>query len=153
MSESSEKVLGHEREIRGQEGIMPELKDLLQSADWKSEKHVPVIDCPDMFKKSETLCVTVAVGKEIPHPNTTAHHIQWIDLYFLPEGEKFPYQIGRFESAAHGASAQGPDTSTIYSIPEVRVTFKTDKAGAILAESYCNIHGLWQNSRWIHLQK
>jgi len=132
---------------------MPELKELLQSADWKSEKHVPFIDCPDTIKKSEALHVTVTVGKEIPHPNTTAHHIQWIDLFFLPEGEKFPYQIGRFEFVAHGASAQGPDTSTIFTSPEVRTTFKTDKAGAILAAGYCNIHGLWQNSKWIHLQK
>lgn len=132
---------------------MPELKNLLQSADWKSEKHVPVIDCSDTFKKSETLSVTITVGKEIPHPNTSAHHIQWIDLYFLPAEEKFPYQIGKFEFSAHGASAQGPDTSTVYSSPEVRIHFKTDKAGTIFAASYCNIHGLWQNSKKVQLQK
>ena len=98
---------------------MAELKDLLQSGDWKSEKHVPVIDCAETFKKSETIIVTIAVGREIPHPNTTAHHIQWLDLYFLPDGEKFSYQIGRCEFYAHGASIQGPDTSTI-AVPRPR---------------------------------
>jgi len=132
---------------------MPELKDQLQSADWKSEKHVPYIDCPDTFKKSEPVRVTVAVGKEVPHPNTSAHHIQWLDLYFLPEGEKFSYQIGRFECHAHGASIQGPDTSTIYTSPATQVEFKTDKPGTVMAASYCNIHGLWQYSKKIHLQK
>jgi superoxide reductase len=132
---------------------MPELKNLLQNADWKVEKHVPAIDCPDTFKKSEALSVTVTVGKGAPHPNTSVHYIQWIDLYFLPDEEKFPYQIGKFEFSAHGASAQGPDTSTVYSSPEVCVHFKTDKAGTILAASYCNIHGLWQNSKKVQLQK
>jgi superoxide reductase len=135
------------------EGIMTELKEQWQSGEWKSEKHVPVIDCPDAFKKSETICATITVGKEIPHPNTAAHHIQWIDLYFLPEGEKFSYQVGRFECTAHGASIQGPDTSTIYTNPVVSIEFKTDKSGTIMAASYCNIHGLWQSSKKIHLQK
>ena len=132
---------------------MIELKEQYQSGEWKSEKHVPVIECPDSFKKSEAIRVTVTVGKEIPHPNTTAHHIQWIDLYFLPEGEKFSYQIGRFESTAHGASIQGADTSTIYASPVVSIEFKTDKPGMVMAASYCNIHGLWQSAKKIHSQK
>ena len=108
---------------------MTELKEQWQSGEWKSEKHVPVIDCPDTFKKSETICVTVAVGREIPHPNTTAHHIQWIDLYFLPEGEKFSYQIGRCECCAHGASIQGPDTSTVYTNPSGQRRVQDGQAG------------------------
>jgi superoxide reductase len=131
---------------------MAQLKDQLQSADWKTEKHVPVIECPDKFKKSEPICVSVTVGKEIPHPNTTAHHIQWIDLYFMPEEEKFAIQIGRFECLAHGASTQGPDTSTVYTTPEASLLFKTEKAGTLMAAGYCNIHGLWQSSKKIQLQ-
>ena len=30
-----------------------EFKDIIQSADWKQEKHVPVIEAPDRVKKSE----------------------------------------------------------------------------------------------------
>lgn len=126
---------------------MAELKDLFQSADWKKEKHVPVIEAVDILKKGEFARVTVSVGKEIPHPNTAEHHIRWIAAYFLPEGEKFPYEIGKFEFSAHGESTQGPNTSTVYTHPEVTLNFKTDKPGRLLASSYCNIHGLWQNAK------
>ena len=76
---------------------MAEMKELLQSADWKTEKHVPVIEAQDKIKKGEASKVTVTVGKEIAHPNTTEHHIAWTELFFLPDGEKFPYQIGKFD--------------------------------------------------------
>jgi len=64
----------------------------------------------------------------------------------LPEGEKYPYQLGRFEFTSHGASTQGPDTSTVYTDPIVEFVFKTQKDGKIFALSYCNIHGLWEGS-------
>ena len=126
---------------------MAGMKDVFQAADWKTEKHVPAIDMPSKAKKAEVIEVIVSVGKEIPHPNTTEHHIRWIEIYFHAKGEKFPYQIGRFEFNAHGEAAQGPNTSTIYTQPSVVCSFKTDKPGMILASSYCNIHGLWENSR------
>ena len=131
---------------------MAELKDLLQTADWKKEKHVPVIDAPDSVKKGEPFKVMLAVGKEITHPNTTAHHIRWISLFFLPDGEKFPCQVGRFEFASHGESAQGPDTSSVYVNPEAVTAMKTDKSGTLLATSYCNIHGLWQNAKRLEVK-
>ncbi|MBC7217367.1 MAG: Neelaredoxin, partial [Candidatus Caldatribacterium sp.] len=78
--------------------------DLFQSADWKQEKHVPAIEGPETVAKGEVALFQVTVGKEIPHPNTTEHHIRWIALYFTPEGEKFPYELGRVEFTAHGES-------------------------------------------------
>ena len=126
---------------------MASIKDLLQTADWKSEKHVPVIECPDQIKKGESLDITVSVGKGIPHPNTTEHHIAWIEVYFLAKGEKFPYLIGRFEFTSHGASTQGPNTSTVYTQSAITCSLKTEKAGTILASSYCNIHGLWESAK------
>ena len=126
---------------------MKDMAELLQTADWKAEKHAPVIDCPAEVTKGEFFQVTVGVGKEIAHPNTTAHHISWIALYFLPEGEKFPFQIGRADFTAHGASVQGADTSGVYTHHAATVSFKTDKPGTIYAESLCNIHGLWKNAR------
>ncbi len=126
---------------------MANIRDLFQSADWKAEKHVPVIEAPDKVKKGEFFKIDVVVGKEIPHPNKTEHHIRWIAVYFHPQGEKFPYQIGKAEFTAHGESIQGPDTSTVYTHPQILLSFKTDKAGTIYASSYCNIHGLWQNSK------
>lgn len=129
---------------------MANLKNQFQSADWKQEKHVPVIDIGEAKAKGEVkICVTV--GKEITHPNTTEHHIGWIEVYFLPKGEKFPYQIGRCEFSSHGASTQGPNTSTLYTQPKVSLTLKTEKPGTVLATSYCNIHGLWESSQDLNL--
>lgn len=125
---------------------MAEMKDLYQSADWKKEKHVPVIEAA-AAKKGEPVQVTVSVGKEIAHPNTTAHHIRWIEVYFQPDGGKFPFQIARMDFAAHGESPDGPDTSTVYTSPSLACAFKTDKPGTILASAYCNIHGLWSSSQ------
>jgi superoxide reductase len=130
---------------------LAEFKELFQNADWKAEKHVPVIESPDKAKKGEFFKITLTVGREIPHPNTTEHHIRWITVYFHPNAEKFPYEIGKFEFNSHGESAQGPNTSTVYAHPEVVCTFKTDKAGMIFASSYCNIHGLWQNAKKLEI--
>ena len=123
------------------------IKDLIQSADWKSEKHVPVIDAPDSTKAGESTEVTVTVGKEIAHPNTTEHHIAWIELYFKPTDGKFPYQVAKVDLSSHGASAQGPNTSTVYTNAAVKVNLKTEKSGTLIALSYCNIHGLWESEK------
>jgi superoxide reductase len=128
---------------------MTELGERIQRADWKKEKHVPVIECPDQVKADEFFEVKVSLGKEIAHPNTTEHHIRWISLYFHPEGEKFTYDVGHFEFNAHGESVQGPDTSSVYTHHEVTTAFKTSKPGAIHALAYCNIHGLWESSKEI----
>jgi superoxide reductase len=118
--------------------------NLFQTGDWKNEKHSPVIEIIE--KKRDKYKIRVLVGKEIPHPNTTEHHISWIEVYFLPEGERFTYHIGRFDFSAHGASTKGADTSTVYTEPDIIFNLKTDKQGKIFASSFCNIHGLWSNS-------
>ena len=126
---------------------MADLKELFKSADWKTEKHVPVIESPDLVKKGEPVKVKVTVGKEIAHPNKAEHHIRWIEVYFQLKDEKALYQIGRVEFSAHGESTQGPDTSAVYTGYEAVISFKSERPGAIIASSYCNIHGLWQSSK------
>ncbi|MBN1637868.1 MAG: hypothetical protein JW866_02800 [Ignavibacteriales bacterium] len=116
------------------------LQNLFQTADWKAEKHSPVIE---IIEAGNTVTANISIGKEIPHPNTTEHYIAWVDVYFHPNGEKFPYHLGKYEFATHGASTSGPNTSTIFSEPFVSIKFKTEKSGTIIASSYCNIHGLW----------
>ncbi len=128
---------------------MTSFKDVLQTADWKTEKHVPVIEASGTAKKGEVVVVQVSVGKEIAHPNTTEHHIAGIDVIFLPKGEKFPYLLGRFEFSAHGGSAQGPNTSSVYTVPSVSLQFKTEKTGTLCAVANCNIHGFWESSQEI----
>ena len=123
------------------------LGERIQTADWKTEKHVPVIECADTVAVDKLFTVKVSVGKEIAHPNQTQHHIRWIEVYFHPEGAKFPQQLARFDFTAHGESPDGPDTSTVYTNPSVVCTFRTDRPGSIVAASYCNIHGLWESSK------
>ena len=79
--------------------------DKIQEADWQKEKHVPVIECPDRVKSGEWVQVKVSLGKAIAHPNTTEHHIRWIQAFFSPDEDKFAYEVGRFEFSAHGESA------------------------------------------------
>jgi superoxide reductase len=125
---------------------------LIQEADWKKEKHVPVIECPDTVTKDQPFEVKVGLGKEIAHPNTTEHHIRWIDVYFHPKGEKYPYQIGHYVFTAHGESADGPNMSSVYTHHVVTTSFKTSKPGKIFALASCNIHGLWQSSKELTVQ-
>ncbi len=92
---------------------MTDFSQVFQTADWKKEKHVPVIDSPSEVPAGQMFPVNVSVVKEVAHPNTTAHHIRWISLYFQPEGEKFPHHIGHFDFGAHGESTEGADMSTV----------------------------------------
>ncbi len=127
---------------------MTKIKDLYRSDDWKTEKHVPVIEVEE---KGEKVKVKASIGKEISHPNETKHHIRWIELLFKPDDEEYPYQLGKYEFTAHGESVQGPDTSTIYTEPKVVSSFETEKSGTIIANSYCNIHGLWTNEKRLEI--
>jgi superoxide reductase len=89
----------------------------LQTADFKLEKHVPYIE----KQKGGYL---VKVGKEMPHPMTTEHHIIYIELCadgmlmrkYLKPGDK----------------------------PEA--FFNTD-ATTVFARSLCNIHKLWKSNQ------
>jgi superoxide reductase len=131
---------------------MNKIADLYQTADWKAEKHVPVIECPDNVPKGQMFDVTVSIGKEVTHPNTTDHHIRWIQLFFKPDGDKFSYQIGNYEFCAHGESAKGPDTGPAYTNHSVTARVKLNQNGTLHATSLCNIHGLWENSKQIRVE-
>jgi superoxide reductase len=126
---------------------MGKISDHIKEADWKSEKHVPVIECPDKVKAGEPFIVTVSVGKEIPHPNTTEHHIRWISLYFHPKGENQVYEVGHYEFNAHAESVKGANQGPVLTEPIVQTTLKIKGEGALHAVALCNIHGLWQSTK------
>ena len=130
---------------------MTELSERIQKADWKKEKHVPAIEAPDQVKADEFFEVKVSLGKEIAHPNTTEHHIRWINLYFHPEGEKYPFEIGHFEFNAHGEAVAGPNKGSVYTHHQVTAAMKIGKAGTLHAIALCNIHGLWESSKAIQV--
>lgn len=109
---------------------------LIKSADWKAEKHAPVITLLSPFNPDEPIEVEVSVGKEIPHPNTVEHHISWIALYHVAEGSQLPVELARAEFSAHG-----PD---IFTEPVLKAKVKLPEPGTLHAVAYCNLHGLWE---------
>ncbi len=123
----------------------------VQSADWKAEKHVPVIEVKGAPKKGEPFEVQLSVGAEIAHPHTTEHHIRNIQLYFKPEGEKFIVHMGTFQFEAHGESVEGANAGSAKCEPKVVTTVTLEKPGDLVAMSYCNIHGLWDNSEKVSM--
>lgn len=130
---------------------MKRLNEFVKADDWKNEKHVPAIEAPATAKAGDWVEISVTVGKDIPHPNTTEHHMSWIALHFVPEGAKLSYELGRFEFSAHGQSAKGANEGPVYTDSRVTVRVRLLTSGTIYATTYCNIHGLWESSRNITL--
>lgn len=122
--------------------MMSKLSQLVQSGDWKGEKHVPVITSPDTVNAGEQFDVRVCVGEEVKHPNTLEHHISWVKVFFKPEGTNFPVEIGNFNFTAHGEGAILDDPTVVNKV-------SVEKSGTLYALSYCNIHGLWESSKEI----
>ena len=125
------------------------LSEFVKSADWKNEKHVPVIECPENNATGKPVAITVTVGKEIAHPNTTNHHIAWIALHFVPNGAKTSIELSRCEFSAHGATGEGPDKGPAYTNSVLAISVNLAVSGTLYATSYCNIHGLWASERAI----
>ncbi len=130
---------------------MKKLGEFFQAADWKTEKHVPVIECPDSVESGEKFEIKISVGKEISHPNTTEHHIRWMQVFFQPEGEKYSYQLANCEFTAHGESVEGANEGPAYTDHTATVVGMIKKPGAVHALSFCNIHGLWENSKEVKI--
>ncbi len=104
----------------------------------KVESHTPKIEAPDKVKAGETFKIKVWVG---PHPNTVEHSIRWIEVYFEEEGRPFnPIMIARF-MAEPGVTE-----------PVLEISVKLSRSGTIHALAYCNLHGLWENSRKIIIE-
>lgn len=127
---------------------MSDFGTLIKTADFKAEKHVPVIEAPEGAKAGDFFNVTVSVGKEIRHPNTTEHFISWIELYFKPDTGPV-INLGRAEFAAHGESATGANQGLAYADPYFATRVQLKGNGTLQALAYCNIHGLWQSNKAI----
>jgi superoxide reductase len=121
----------------------------IQTGDWKAEKHVPAIECPDRVGAGEMFDVTVSLGKATDHPNTTEHHIRYIRVFFKPDDEKFIYNVGNFECAAHGESAAGANEGPVHTHHGTRLQMTINKPGTVHAVALCNIHGLWESKKHV----
>lgn len=130
---------------------MSEFSSTIQNADWKVEKHAPVMEAPDAVKAGEAFTVTASLGKAIAHPNTPQHHIAWMSLFFLPEGAKLAIQVAHAEFSAHGDSTTDQPGPALTN-PNMSASLKLSKPGTLQAVAYCNIHGVWQSSKAIQVQ-
>ena len=105
-----------------------------------TEKHIPNIKLPDNIKVGEEFEIEITVGDKVPHPNTIEHHIKWIQLFAEIKGRTYnPVHIATFNL--------GPT----FAEPKLKVKIKLEKSSNIIAMTYCNLHGLWQNSEKITL--
>ncbi len=107
--------------------------------EFAKEKHMPIIDGPDKVKKGEFFQFTVTVGKEVPHPNTIEHHIKWIQVFADIDG-RAPIHIGTF------------DFGPAFTEPKITLNFKLEESANIFALEYCNLHGVWENSKKIEVE-
>lgn len=124
------------------------LGQFVKTADFKTEKHAPVIKVQDTVQAGEKVWIDLVVGEDISHPNTVEHHIGWIKLYFVAEGTTLPYEVGVVEFNVHGEAAvanEGPVKAE--SAGRLQASFT--KSGTLYAVSYCNIHGLWESEKQI----
>ena len=115
------------------------LANYVKSGDWKGEKHVPAIIAPASVKAGEAAQIKVCIGEEIAHPNTLEHHIAWIKLFYVAEGSQVLVELANSVFAANGELECFTD-------PTLFANVKLPKSGKLVAVSYCNIHGLWENS-------
>lgn len=129
---------------------MSEFSSTIQQADWKTEKHAPVIAAPESVKAGEFFTIQAGLGKAIAHPNTAQHYIAWISLYFLPDGAKLPIQLAHAEFKAHGDSTTD-QPGPAYTSPSMSANVKLAKSGVLQAVAYCNIHGVWQSAKPIQV--
>jgi len=101
----------------------------------KAESHIPKIISPDQVKADNLFEVNISIG---PHPNRLEHSIRWIELYFYEENRKFnPILLSR--------AIFTPE----YMEPNISLKIKLRKSGVLYALGYCNIHGVWENSKKI----
>ncbi len=115
------------------------LSNYLQTGDWKGEKHIPVIHVSESISANEVTEIKLSVGDAIAHPNTLEHHISWFKLFFIAEGAKFPVELGTCSFSANGEGDMFAEPVAIFKV-------KLPSSGKLVAISYCNIHGLWENS-------
>ena len=94
------------------------------------EKHVPDIS---LSASDVGTVVTIKVGKEVLHPTTKDHHIEWVKLFGKAQDGKF-IEVGML------------DFGEWTTLPVGTLTIKKEDYTSLTALAYCNLHGVWDNS-------
>ena len=95
------------------------------------EKHLPIIEI-GRGHRSEDPIVRVIVCKEGPHKMAEEHHVAYVELFGVKEGQN-PVALGR---AAFNRKLTKPN---------VRFCVDPSEFDSLVAIAYCRIHGIWIN--------
>ena len=107
------------------------LKNYIKNSESEGkEKHVPFILATDCSSCGE-IGVTIKVGKEIFHPSTPEHYIQYVELFGINKDDKLVF-LTKFILSKENT------------IPYLKTHIKKGVFKKLLALSSCNIHGLWE---------
>ncbi len=90
-------------------------------------KHTPVVEAPEEVRSGEWFDVKVTVGKDIAHPNTKEHWIEYVELW---AGDLL---VARADFQPERAAS------------EVLFKVKLEESSVLTAHAYCNLHGLWHS--------
>ncbi len=91
------------------------------------KKHAPVIKAATKAHKGETVAVTVTVGA-IPHPMTDAHWIERVRIF-----------------TDRGAPVADVSFARTGVAPVVTVNLSIDASTTLVAQAFCNLHGIWES--------
>ncbi len=86
-----------------------------KAADFKTEKHVPIL------QDGAAGGVKVVVGST-PHPMTESHYIEWIEVI------NGPYVNRKYLKPGEAPEAE----------------FHVKRQPGLILREYCNVHGLWK---------
>ena len=107
------------------------ISNYLKSIDQGKEKHLPYIEYKECVSCGE-LNLTIQIGKETIHPSLVDHAIKTIIVYGVTEKAEIK-QLTVFHLEGE------------FCLPIVRTSIKKGLFQKIIATSYCNLHGLWEN--------
>lgn len=98
----------------------------------EERRHVPVLVLPTRVRAARSFDLVVQVGVE-PHPMTTSHHVEWIEVRI---GEERAFLATLTPAVAY---------------PIVRVPLTLAASGPLTVRAHCNLHGTWRTRRAIEV--
>jgi len=95
--------------------------------------HVPIIFAPEEVKAGEPFEVEVQVGENM-HEMIPEHYIDWVDLY---AGDIFLTKV-----------LLTPN----FTQAKFKVTLTLAQSSTLRAIEHCNLHGLWEGTKEVHIR-
>jgi superoxide reductase len=114
--------------MEGEHGLFTAINRKEEGASPEEKKHVPIIILPKNYRDGEMIPVKIAVG-EIPHPMEEDHWIERIRL--LTDTNRTIAEV-TFDGRTGIA-------------PEVSVVIKAEDTVTLIAQVFCNLHGIWES--------